>query len=43
LQEVRADLALDALQRVVHRLAVAAKPAADLLVGVAVEIEGEDA
>ena len=37
-----ADLAFDALQRVVDRLAVAAQPARDLLVGVAVEVQGED-
>ena len=38
-----ADLALDALQRVVDGLAVAAQPPADLLIGVAVEVEGQHA
>ena len=41
--QVRPDLALDALQRVVHRLAVAAQPLADVRVGVAVEVEREHA
>src|SRR3954454_21724590 len=41
--EVRADLALDALQRVVDRLRVAPQPLADDLVGVAVEVERQHA
>jgi hypothetical protein len=38
LRQVLADLALDALQGVVDRLAIAAQAPADLLVGVAVEV-----
>ena len=41
--QVRADLALDALQRVVDRLAVAAEPLADVRVGVTVEVERQHA
>src|SRR4051812_19251032 len=41
--EVRPDLALDALQGIVHRLAVAAEPLPDGGVGVAVEIERQHA
>ena len=41
-REVRADLALDALQRVVDRLGVALEPLADHLVGVPVQIERQD-
>ena len=41
--EVGADLALDALQGVVDRLRVALEPLGGRLVGVAVEVEGEDA
>ena len=36
---MRADLALDALQGVVDRLAVAVEPARHLFVGMAVEVE----
>src|SRR5450755_1100066 len=43
LREMGADLALDALKGVVDRLRVAADTAADLLVGVAVEVQREDA
>src|SRR5437763_1508329 len=42
LSQVLADLALDSLERVVDRLAVTPEPAPDLLVGVPVEVEGED-
>jgi hypothetical protein len=41
--QVRPNLALDPLQGVVHGLCVAAKPLADLLVGVAVEVQREHA
>src|SRR5439155_24591110 len=41
--QVRADLALHALEGVVHRLCVAGQPLADLLVGVAVQVQREHA
>src|SRR5215218_10077961 len=41
--QVRPDLALDPLERVVDRLRVAAQALADGLVAAAVEVEGEDA
>ena len=39
---MRADLALDALQRVVDGLGIAREPLAHLLVGVAVEVQRQD-
>src|SRR4051794_29697249 len=42
-REVGADLALDALQRIVHGLAIAAQPLADRRVRVAVEVQAQDA
>src|ERR1700704_1968452 len=39
--QVSADLALDTLKSVVHRLGVASEALTDLLVGVAVQVEGE--
>src|SRR3954451_10506184 len=42
-RQVRADLALDPLQRVVDRLGVAAEALADLLVAVAVQVQGQHA
>ena len=41
--QVRTDLALDPLQRVVYRLRVAHQPLADLLIGVAVQIQRQHA
>src|SRR3954466_13630210 len=40
--EVRGDLALDTLERVVDRLRVAVQAAGDLLVGAAVQVQRQD-